>query len=750
MKRLSQAVRTAFPLLITRRLLVLMLALSLVVASVWFNGATPAAAQTNARAQLRAAVAANSESELQRVESAFANTEEAALARLLRGYLRWQAKDFTAAAKLLDEDDIEQHSALGDYARYFRGQALQEAGRSEDAEREFRRLAQKHPSSLLARPAALQVAGSAITRADYRTALEDLTPLVERNDGTALKLRADALEKLGRTNEAILALRKLYFDAPQTPEAEKVSARLVTLGATTAPSDAAQQRRRADKLYQAGLHLLAAQAYYQIPQLFPNAATDEDSLRAGVSYYKGNQFRSAVDALTQVRARTPKTMAEMFYHLGMAQLSLENEPAGLQALTDLRRAAPGSERIGDLLYGLARFHEKRGRQEQGAAFYQQLIRQFPQHAQADEAHFGMAWRAHEAKDYANAARLLTEHVAIYSSVTDNRGKASFWAAVNAERAGQKAHALTIYRAMLTRYGAGWYGVNAERRIARLTSEGIKPKPAETDALLSRAVAGLQTINIARESLKEADWERVTKAEQLMRIRLHQSATNELDAARLLAPNSPIVNLRIAQIFRDNGDNVAALNVLKRAYPDYGQTLPHEMTREAWEVFYPLKYWSNIKEEAKRQNLDPYLVAGIIRQETVFDPQARSRANAYGLMQLLPSTGQAVARQNKVGGGRITTGDLYNPALNIQLGTAYVRQMMDQFGRVEFVAAAYNGGPTRVSRWLRERPVGEIEEWVESIPLSETRLYVQGVYRNMRQYQRLYDEQGRFKSSVPES
>ena len=108
----------------------------------------------------------------------------------------------------------------------------------------------------------------------------------------------------------------------------------------------------------------------------------------------------------------------------------------------------------------------------------------------------------------------------------------------------------------------------------------------------------------------------------------------------------------------------------------------------------------------------------------------------------------VAKRYSLGGGNVTPTDLYNPQLNLQLGTAYLEQMVGEFGRLEYVAAAYNGGPSRVARWLREFPSPEIEEWVESIPITETRLYVQGVYRNMRQYQRLYDEQGRFKSNVP--
>lgn len=703
-------------------------------------------AQDKAGAQLQAAVSANSETELQRLENSFPATAEAALAHFLRGYLRYQAKDFSAAATLLADQNIARLTALGDYAFYYRGQALKEGGRAEEAEREFRRLAQAYPSSLLARTAALQSAGSAMLRGDYQAATGDLAPLVEKNDGAALKLRADALEKAGRVTEAILTLRKLYYEAPQSAEADKAGARLAALGATTAPADAAQQTRRADRLYEARLYALAAQAYSQIPNLFPDAATSDIWLRAGVSHYKSNSFKQAVDALSQVRSRSPKVMSEALYYRSMAQLSLNNETAAMESLAELRRVAPNSEWIGDLLYGAGRYYEKRDRDGQASAYYTQLIRQFPQATGADEAHFWLAWRAHEAKDYRTAARLLTEHVANYSDSTDNRGKAGFWAAYDAERSGDKETAMTLYRAMLMRYGAGWFGVNAERRIAKLASEGVRGKPFESDLLLRRAVAGLQTVKLPQETVADADAEHLIKAEQLTRVTCYQSAMNELDAAREKYPASPSINLRTAQIFRIQGEPVAAINALKRAYPDYGQMLPEEASREVWEVFYPLKWWSNIKEEAKRHDLDPYLIAGLIRQESVFLPTARSHANAYGLMQLLPYVGRDVAR--KTGAGAITTNDLFNPILNIQLGTAFVKELMGGFNRFEYVAAAYNGGPTRVRRWLRELPTAEIEEWVESIPLSETRLYVQGVYRNARQYQRLYDEKGNFRSSVP--
>lgn len=701
----------------------------------------------SAGVQLRSAVAANSEAELQKVESSAAGTESAAMARLLRGYMRLQAKDYPAAISLLSDPSLAQMTFLGDYAAFFRSQAIAGTGRSQDAERAFRHLAQLYPTSLLAREASLQAATLAMANADYQTAIDAVELLAEKNDGAALKLRADGLEKLGRKNEAILTLRKLYFDAPQSAEAETVGDRLAAIGGSTAAGDISMLSRRADKLYDARLYALAAVAYEQIARQFPNASNDETWLLAGISYYKADSFKQAADALGKVRARTPKMAADALCYLGLAQLSLKTDTAAIQTLVALRKASPSSERVAELLYAIGRFYERRDRADQAAPFYTQLIRQFPQDDKSDDAHFWLAWRAHESKDYANAARLLTEHLANYGTVTENRGKAAFWAAMDSERAGDKAQAMAIYQGMLRRYGVGWFGLNAERRIERLKREGVRPGNTESDLVLRKAIEGLQTIKLPQETIKPTGYERIRKAEQLMQLALNQLAMTELEAARENAPDSPLVNLRIAQIFRLQGENVAAINTLKRSYPDYGQTLPEEMSREVWDVFYPLKWWTNIKEEARRHNLDPYQIAGLIRQETVFNAMAKSRANALGVMQLLPSTAKAVARSNNI--GSITSNDLFNPNLNIQLGVAYVKQLQNEFRRFEYVAAAYNGGETRVRRWIRESPNQEIEEWVEAIPLSETRAYVQGVYRNARIYQRLYDEQGRFRANVPE-
>jgi soluble lytic murein transglycosylase len=268
-------------------------------------------------------------------------------------------------------------------------------------------------------------------------------------------------------------------------------------------------------------------------------------------------------------------------------------------------------------------------------------------------------------------------------------------------------------------------------------------PAES--MVGRAIANLQTVTVAEETAGAAEDQRIAKADQLSIIGTDDWAFEELAVASQAAPASPRVNLATARIYRAREDNVQALNVLKRSYPDYSQMKPEELTRDEWDVFYPLAYWDIIVQESRARSLDPFQVAGLIRQETIFNPRAKSSANAYGLMQVLVPTGRLTAL--KYGVDRTITADsLYEPRLNVQLGTAYLRDQIDKFGRIEYVAAAYNAGPLKAAQWKASLPL-EIDEWDEAVPYKETRGYVQGVVRNRLQYLRLYDANGKFRPEV---
>jgi soluble lytic murein transglycosylase len=298
-----------------------------------------------------------------------------------------------------------------------------------------------------------------------------------------------------------------------------------------------------------------------------------------------------------------------------------------------------------------------------------------------------------------------------------------------------------------RYAANWYGYIASQRLTNLRGQRKCQTPPVFPAgsLVPKAIANLKTITVAAETSTEKELERAAKSEELGVVGLFDWAVEELSEAQKTAANSPKINLALAKYHRFKNDNVGALLALAKSYPDYSQMNPEEMGREEWDIFYPLTNWNDIKRWAKQRNLDAYQVAGLIRQESVFDPRAKSGANAYGLMQLLVPTARMMAK--KYGSAAtIDTYTLFQPALNIELGTAYMRDQLDKYGRIEYMAVAYNAGPGRVVQWRNSLPF-EIDEYVEAIPFRETRGYVQGVIRNAAQYRRLYDENGNFKSNV---
>jgi soluble lytic murein transglycosylase len=179
-----------------------------------------------------------------------------------------------------------------------------------------------------------------------------------------------------------------------------------------------------------------------------------------------------------------------------------------------------------------------------------------------------------------------------------------------------------------------------------------------------------------------------------------------------------------------------MRIMKSMSPEYLNVPVPAAPRRFWELLFPLPYKADVVRTARERDLDPYLLAGLIRQESEFDPQAVSRAKAYGLTQIRPATGRQYGR--RAGVSKVTARVLYQPAANLKIGSSILRSMLDQQGgKVEQMLAAYNAGPNKVVEWMAWSTYREPAEFVESIPFTETRDYVQAVLRNAEMYRRLY-------------
>jgi len=687
------------------------------------------------------------ESVVLQIESRFPNTRTGALAKILRAQIRLANNDANGAAEILNSEAFGQKTSVADYALWLRGKSLLQAGRYPEAQTVFDKLIKEFPASLRVREAKLLWANAAMQNGQAANVPNILGDLTTKNDADALLTAAKSYQQTGNQTNAINFYRRTFFYGAGTNASKEAETKLVALAQSLTPQTPEEIQIRAAKLFAVNNFAEAQRAYESLISTFPASAAPPIHLKRIVVFGNLRNLPQAQNAFNAIPI-SAKEKPEAYYELARAYAAARQWAQARSVTEEMRRNFPQNPLTPKTFVAVGMSARDQKNKLDETYFLRSAVTNYPNAVDVAQAQFELAWLEHEDKNFAVSAQMLVEHLARYvDKDTTYRGRAGYWAARDSERAGRTAEACALYDAVLHRYSANWYGYLATQRIANLKSLN-RCSPAQNfaaDSLVGKAAANLKTVTVAPETSGAKEQAHFDKAEQLSTVGLFEWAIEELTEASRTAPNSPKVNLAVAKLYRLREDNVSALLTLAKSYPDYSQMFPEEMSREEWDIFYPLNHWEQIKIWANNRRLDPYLVAGLIRQESVFNPRAKSGANAYGLMQLLIPTARGVAR--KYGTEAAITGEsLFQPALNIELGTAYMRDQLDKFGRIEFMAVAYNAGPGRVPQWRATLPL-EMDEFAEAIPFRETKGYVQGVVRNTAQYRRLYDENGKFKPNV---
>jgi soluble lytic murein transglycosylase len=723
-------------------MLAMILALTPLTVSCQRTGVNEAGLQ-ELRALVESTAGKPSATELSKIEARYGKNRTASLARFLRGYLAYAAQDYTAAVDAFDAKLIGANTSLGDYAAFYRAESEAALGSRKEALRDYTFVYARHADSLKAREARLRAAEMMINLNDARGAITELARMVEAKDGEAIFLTAQAYVATGDTEKAANLYRRVYYETPATAASPKAEAQLTALGASSKdhPASFDEERGRADRLFDAQQYWAASQAYENLVKLFPDGERlDEINFRRGVSAIHAKQPAQAVLPLTKVSSRNTDLQAEALFYQAQALRSSNRAGESAVVVDRLVTQFPRHRRSVEALHDLSNYLDKASRQAEAAARKRQLISLFPKSEFAAEASYELGAYAYQLKNYTEAARALQQHLANYRYPESKfLGEAGFLAAKSEEKLGNRARALALYEAVIERYTYGYHGLMSSRRsqALRAADRGLQAEQAKPGSELERLRHNLTYVEPVKETSDESDALRVAKADELAALWIEELAVKELNQALTNAPNSPRLNLRLAQIYSQKGDHFQATLILRRGYPDIYSYRDAEVPREAWEIFFPLFHWDTIKQEARRYGIDPYFAAGLIRQESVFNSNAVSRVGARGLMQVMPTTGQLVSRQQ--GGGNVTANDLFNPQLNIKLGMNYLAQMIGQLGRPEYAAAGYNAGPGRAKAWVAARGGLDMEDWIESIPFTETRGYVQGVLRFAANYRRLYKD-----------
>ncbi len=690
----------------------------------------PARAQSDALLESvrvhRAEVAEQAKVELDACVSAKCSDRERLT--LLTGFLELSEGNAPAAAQRLLK--MKPPKGLESFSDWYLGEAQAWSGQRALAVKSLIRAKKKAPAWLA-------------TRIDRR--LAEL--YLDLGDAAKASALIDADPEAGRSPE-LLMTRALARQASKLTALAQADWKLLALKYPTHP------------------HGLAAQARLEADGLW-TLTFEEQLARAQAMFNAGDSKRclAALDALTMPAIGDGKTKVALLR--GQALLARGKEKDE-EAQAQLAIAATGPPQVAAqaLLTSAKRLMRLQDNAAARAAF-RKLDDTYPNDPSADEAGYLAAWLAMNSGDFDAA---VIDFTAFESRHADSRRRdearwfrgfslirakkyaeargvllslpsdfprsqlapqALYWAARAAQLAGASVtdagpvvDVVAEYRGVVNGFAGTFYALLASERLKDLAIDLPLPFTVVPKILEVKRPAGLEL------------------AALLARTGLFRDATQEVTRALGSMPASDALTWGHAlQALGDFG----AAHALAARYlwgAVYTQRAP-----EALSLMYPRAFRSSVEAWAEKNEVEPSLAWAIMRRESAFVPEVTSSADARGLMQLIPPTARSIATELKL--PPADDAELYSPEWNIRLGTWYLRALTTRLHHPTLVAAAYNGGPSSVARWAKERAELPLDQWVEEIPFKETRGYVKQVTIDLFIYRQLYGaEQQRLSLAIP--
>jgi soluble lytic murein transglycosylase len=621
---------------------------------------------------------------------------------------------------------------LADYAAYYKGLAQLRLSRAADARETFDKLVDRQPAGYVGIAAALGEADAAIALGDHRAALaiyEKLTADKTAVSEQILLRQAEAARAIGDRQKTAAALVKIYYEFPLSDAAVAAAADLQPLRDLIVKKDYKADLGRAIQLYGVRRYADARAAFAALQDEVGGDDRELVELRIAESDHFLQRHQAALDALRPWLDRGSRQAESRFFYL-TALRGLGREEEFLSRTEALVNDFPDSSWTEEALNNLGTFHILKNDDATAAKTFERLFQKFPKGPRAERAAWKSGWWSYRSGDYTQTVRTF-ENAATAFPRSDYRPSFLYWSARSHGKLGSGSEAESRLKLVFTDYGNSYYGRLAGRQL---------PRSARGDGIGDAVPAARQSAGDRAAEPPTANLIRL-----LLTAGLYDDALNELRYAQRSGGSSPSIEATIAWAYHQKGELRRAITLMRRAYPQF-LTADQSLPREILQVIFPLTYWDIIRKHSAARGLDPYLVAALIAQESTFDARIRSVANAWGLMQIVPSTGRRFART--LGIRRFTTSMLTNPEINVRMGTLYFSRLVEQFGGTYYALASYNAGESRVVRWRADRPGMDEDEFIDDIPFPETQNYVKRILGTAEDYRLLYGKGGGRPIPVP--
>ncbi len=645
---------------------------------------------------------------------------------------RLEAGDAAGAIAVVGRAPAEPGGLTG-YAALVAGRAYQRLQRAGDARQRYEAALTVAGDGALKGLSAMALAEVAESSGDTAGALDWYVRAAAAGAAPPDIVQAGILRTalaVGDTARARAAAAALYYDMPASDNAAAAAGAITAWKASASDADAsefaARELKRADLLFEARRYADARTAY----DAARARLTGEDALRALVrgaaADFLLNRNRAAADALAPVLDQPPYAAEARYYHL-RAVRALGQQDRYVALVREMTDRYPASPWAAEALNHLASTFIVANEDERALEVFARILDQHPSHRHAERAAWKLGWARYRQGRYAEASATF-ERGAANAPRSDYRPSWLFWSGRARERTGDAAMAIARYRVAVADYQNSYYGRLAQDALTRLHAASAPPAPAGPAAAADGAPASRGVSSSQRALVRE-----------LLAAGLWDFAAGEVEFALRTSGRSAALEATLAWIHNRRGDLRRGIGAMRRAYPQFMAAGGEQLPAALQQVIFPLDYGGLIERYARQRDLDPFLVAALVAQESSFQADARSVANARGLMQIMPATGRRLAQTERI--ARFTTARLVDPELNVRLGTRYFAGLVGSLGEVHLALASYNAGKSRVDRWLADRPGLSSDEFIDDIPFPETQNYVKRILGTAEDYRRLYGETG---------
>ena len=668
-------------------------------------------------------------------------------ARYLYGHVALRLKRYPEALQAFGEV-VGQYPELGDYAIWNVARIHQDLNAERSYLETLRLLLVRFPQSRLVPQARLALGRQLISiNGQVLEGVRVLEELVTQAPKDPVAPEAylwlgQGYEGSGLHDKALTTYRTLFVRFPLSPEAERAAFRVETIAPTGRTLSSVLSPRehleRADQLAAAGDCERAMQAVRELPAsgLSADLAAWADR-RLGFCAFRLRRYREAITRLDQFRylRGSDDQSAEALYLLGLA---LQRDGRSGEAEGVWRQLAarePSTVWNGKALATLGLSYESRQQIERAIEAYRELAMRFPTSDRADELAWRIGWLYYSqrlfgtaAQEFGVAAERFPESMFASNAVD--------WQAKALDKSGHSPRALALYEQVARDYPYTYYGLRGQEVLRSRTSLGNGLPPAFASARGPAFSADQSPLFSADLSLSDAARFHRVRVDELLAIRFLGDAREEITQFSQRLGHGVTERTLLARLYLRADMPLQAIRTLNAALSSVAVKARLNLPPEFWTALFPQLYWQEVVEATQFARVDPWLVLGVVRQESAFNARAVSSSDARGLMQLLPSTGREVYQ--RIGLEAFRDDLLFDPQLNVRLGTQYLSRLTDtHHGNLIPALAAYNAGPGRVRQWLKELSTADWDEFIERLPFEETRLYVKSVLRNYGVYQRLY-------------